>query len=733
MDLLYLLNSLKRRKWIIIFSTLLGLVAGLIFSLFLKPSYLSMAQYSTGFTMEQKVKIGDNENFNIYEIDLRFNNVIQTFRSSTVLSLLSYKLLLHDLEESRPFRRLTEEQKKDDVYALANKDRIRNILRSKISRMEVLSPYNADEKKVTDLIKLYKYDQESLLEKLYFERLERTDFINIFFRSENPELSAFVVNTIGDQFIRFFNYIYGVRTQDATIKLDSLTNVKKREVDSLTAKFKEFREKIGTPNVAGRAAAAMSVVQEITSNYQLELAKLNNLRGELRSVETQLASTTVAPSTANNNAEYLRLQKRNTQLELLKNGKSVAEIQKIQQEIDSNTRQMVQLTAGSNPARTRDAEKNKNKREDLISRRIDLQQQIVAAENNVALFQKEKNNYESITATGGGEEVILKAKEDELRIASQEYERFKTSLQASQDIAVNPVSSFKQTSVGVPALKPLPSHRMLIVALSGIVMLLFSSLIIILSEFLDPSIKTPGNFQKITGLKLLSTLNQIDLRKRELTSYFHLNGQLEKYQDAALFVENMRKLRFEVERTKKKIFLVTSTKPGEGKTTVIQAIANSFSLTRKKVLLIDANFSNNTLTELYKAQPMLEEVSIYGRASDTSGYRNIVHHTRISNIDIIGCNEGNHTPSEILPHNNVLENLEKLSGQYDYIFIEGAALNTHADSKELSSYVEGIIAVFSARSSLRQSDRDSIDYLKSTGEKFAGAVLNNVEAENLDI
>jgi hypothetical protein len=65
--------------------------------------------------------------------------------------------------------------------------------------------------------------------------------------------------------------------------------------------------------------------------------------------------------------------------------------------------------------------------------------------------------------------------------------------------------------------------------------------------------------------------------------------------------------------------------------------------------------------------------------------------------------------------------------------VEGAALNNHADSKELAAYVDGIIAVFSAKSSMGQVDKDSIQYLKETGDKFVGTVLNYVDENNMDL
>jgi uncharacterized protein involved in exopolysaccharide biosynthesis len=89
MDLLYLLHSLLRKKWIIIFSTIVGIAAGVAFALNIKKTYTALAQYSTGFTMGKKVRIQSEETFNIFEIDFQFKNVIETFKSPVVLGMVS--------------------------------------------------------------------------------------------------------------------------------------------------------------------------------------------------------------------------------------------------------------------------------------------------------------------------------------------------------------------------------------------------------------------------------------------------------------------------------------------------------------------------------------------------------------------------------------------------------------------------------------------------------------------
>ena len=734
MDLLYLLYSLLRKKWIIVGCTLLGVAAGFGFTFLKKKQYVAFAQYSTGFTMENKVKLTENDNLNFYEIDLRFNNVIETFKSAKVLGMLSYKLMLHDLEDKRPFRQLSEDQKQNEALKTINIEKAKDILRRKIDYIDLVSPYDAEEKKVYDLIRLYGYDGETLFNNLQFDRVNRTDFINIFFKSENPELSAFVVNTIGDQFIRFFNSIYGIRTQDAKVKLDSLIKQKEAEMVRLTETLRHFKDSLGPPSIGERASQAMTTVTTLTSDYQKELAKLNGLRAELRSVDEQLkVLNTPTTGAVNNNAEIMRLRNTNSQLELDKAGKTDEEKRLIQAKIDANAQKLIDLGRLNSPNAQKKIEKDSEKRDQLVGRKTDLIQQIIAAERNVQLFLEEKNKYEKIGSVGGGAEVSQQFIENELETATKEYNQLRNTLQSTLDLNVNPENNIKPVLPGQPPINPEPSRRVLFMGIAGVLMAFLSSFIILLLEFMDTSYKTPSIFNRSAKLRTLCIINRVDFKEKPLTDYFHTNGQTDRGKEETIFVENLRKLRYELEQSGKKIFLVTSTRVAEGKTTIIEALANSFSLSKKKVLLIDANFSNNTLTDKFAAKPALEQFSVNGTATAHEKFINIASQTPIPFTDIVGCKEGNYTPSEVLPKNNLLENLKSITGEYDFVFIEGAALNTHADSKELSKYAEGIISVFSARSSLRPTDKESIEYLKSTGNKFTGAVFNQVEPENMDM
>ncbi len=734
MDLLYLLNSLFRKKWIIIFSTIIGIGAGVAFTFTLRKTYTALAQYSTGFTIGQKVKIQSDEALNIFDIDFRFRNAFETFRSPIVMGMVAYKLLLHDLSASQPYRKLDENLKAKTKIDEKLVPRMKLILEQKIAEMQVLDVNNPEEKKISNLLAAYEYDHGSLIKRMTTQRVEGSDYLNIWFTSENPQLSSFVVNELGVSFERFYTNLYGRRSTESSSRLDSLTSAKRLELDQITKIYENFRKKQGSPDVAGKATAAMDMVNEFSNKYSDEQAKLNGFRQKLAAINSQLGNYPGAPTvtTKNNNAEIISLMAENRDLaaQIAERGGSAPDLENKRA---ANLKRIQELTPQSTGTST--GTRAVEKREDLIREKGLLEADIRASEQNVSLYRVQWRAAENVASTGGDLNVIDQKYQSDVKMATDELTYLKGRQQAAQDMNVAPDINFKQTLLGQPPAEPDPQHKMVIVAAAGFAMLVLSMLLIILLDLIDGSLKTPSVFLRNTRLKLLSTVNKINLKKKNVLHYFDPNNTLEKRsEDEDLFVENIRKLRYEIEQTGKKIFLFTSNRPKEGKTTIMQALASSFSMSKKKILLIDSNFSNNTLTRQFDAKPSLQQFSLNGGGKNVlDKFWSITSTTDILNVDVVGCNEGNFTPSEILPQNNLLDNLRVIASEYDYIFIEGAALNNHADSKELSKYVDGIVSVFSSNSVIRQTDKDSIHFLRNTGNKYVGAVLNGVEAENVDL
>jgi len=730
MDLMFFVNALLRKKWVIIICTIAGLLAALLFTFTKKNMYLSAATYSTGFTMKQQVKMTTDEGLNIFEIDQRFKNVIETFKSPVVICMLSYDLMLHDLTSKMPYTTISDKDKTKKEYTEVNFEKAKQILLQKKASKEILKAYDPEENKVYQLIQLYQYDNEAILDELTVDRVTGTDYLNIIYKSQNPEMSAFVVNTIGKEFISFFTSITSTRTEESTGRLDTLAAKKRKEIDDKTRQLADYKKSFNSPNINDRSTAALEMVKEQQSKLSDEQSKLNSLNADLRSVNQNLENLgSVSESAPANNSELIALQQKNRDLaaELTKKG---GVDPAIEAQMTENQNKINKLQP-SNTNSTDRSDKRK-KRDDLQAQKIKILNDIEAQNTTISTLQASVRTYNTLATSGAGADVMADAMQKEIDRLNTEYNQMTGQLQNALNVTVAPEINFKQTLIGQPAIKPERSGRKVIIGVGAIAALMVSSLWIIIMDFLDQSVRSPSIFNKVVNLKLLAVINKIDLKHKAVEDYFTIN-ESNAADKEFVYVENMRKLRYEIETSGKKIILFTSTKPSEGKTTVIESLANSFSLTKKRVLLIDTNFSNNSLTEKFEAKPLLDQFSLNGEPNAMEKLATVNSTTKIPNVDIIGCKESLFSPDEVLQKNNLLENLPKLSGRYDYILLEGASLNLHADTKELMKYADAVIAVFSAKSVIRQTDKASIRFLKNQNDKLIGAVLNEVEEDNVDM
>jgi Mrp family chromosome partitioning ATPase len=225
---------------------------------------------------------------------------------------------------------------------------------------------------------------------------------------------------------------------------------------------------------------------------------------------------------------------------------------------------------------------------------------------------------------------------------------------------------------------------------------------------------------------MLGYLNRLRSRKLDLKHIFSSEDLSSEFNT---FKQLLRSLRYELLDILQdsKILLFTSTSEGDGKTLSIISLSFSFAIAGKKILILDANFGNNSLTDNFNAKPMLEEF-----LSGKSTKKDSVSNTSIEGISIIGCRGGIYSPVEIADYSSMSAKLSDLKSDYDLIFIEGPALNKYSGSKELFSVSEKVAGVFSANKVLEESDKNGIKILKDLGDKFIGAILNNVDLENLE-
>lgn len=172
-----------------------------------------------------------------------------------------------------------------------------------------------------------------------------------------------------------------------------------------------------------------------------------------------------------------------------------------------------------------------------------------------------------------------------------------------------------------------------------------------------------------------------------------------------------------------KTVLITSSQPGEGKTTTAVNTAISLSQLGSSVLLIDADLRRPAVHKAFKI-PHDHGISNY-LSSDTP-LDDLIVKLPIPNLFVLPCGPIPPNPSELISSERMKEMLRILGGRFDHILIDSPPMVSVTDPIILSTMVDGLILVVQAGRSTRELARRARRELARVGARVFGVVLNNV-------
>jgi polysaccharide biosynthesis transport protein len=754
MDLIIIFKILFKKKWLILGISFITAVTTLLASYQMKPKYISAAQLSTGFTTNEKIQVVDDK-FNIRDAGIKFNNLIKTMESELVMSLLTYRLIMHDWTSETPFK-VVEFEKIDKLNTPSRKDiqQYLKIIEAKYEEKELLSSYDPIENNIIEILRAYGYLNWQLLKKIKIHRMDDTDFLRIQCESENPLFSAFVVNALSEEFLRYDNSLKISYSSQSIEFFEKLVSDKKKEYEQKQSLFNSFISTEGVISKEIESGAIMDQIKEYEIKKSTYAADIQKAKLSIADIDKRLRSQpgTTSPSNTSNNEKIVELRNKINQLNKLyiEGGSNDPEIEK---ELSNLKSQLQKALSSLATVEVTGEETDAARRKRLMQERESFELELEIAENNFASIQSTIRNLRGAASGVANKEVALEALRKELDKANEEYLTALDRYNQERNKSLVSESTVRLIIKGQPSGHPESSKRLLFTALAGIGSLLFTCLVIVLIEFLDQRLKNPTKFKSIMKIPLTGVLPFVKIKDFDLSQLFSDNCNIK---DNEIFREFLRKIRFFIEKEEKKVFLITSTKRGEGKSFIIFCLAFSLSLIKKKILIIDTNFKNNTLTQMLllkngkqgkidasnffqtklssdnKSDDFNNPISSAPAPDDDFGYTDhIIANTLHSNIHIIGNQKGNASPSEIFAGKDFHKMLEYLKTKYDVILMEGPAFNDYSDARELVDYCEKALVVFSAESTISSIDKEGIDFLRKLNGKLMGAVLNKVEPEQL--
>ena len=183
-----------------------------------------------------------------------------------------------------------------------------------------------------------------------------------------------------------------------------------------------------------------------------------------------------------------------------------------------------------------------------------------------------------------------------------------------------------------------------------------------------------------------------------------------------------------------KSLLMTSSKSGEGKSSMSAGLGISFSQLGLRVLLIDADLRDPSLSqEIWGAESSLRigEPGLSNFLSGSVAWEIVMASTKFDGLKFISAGQLPPNPAELLAGPRFSELLLTVQDQFDIVIIDGPPVLQLADAPLMSSMADATLLVFAAGETRRRSAVSAIARLRSANGRIIGFVLNKTKRGGL--
>ncbi|MFA4870504.1 MAG: lipopolysaccharide biosynthesis protein [Pedobacter sp.] len=713
MDIKSFLNTLLRYKWLLIIIPIVVVCITYFLVQNLPKEYASDVQISTGL-LDPSKKVISEQNVDFFSVSQQFNGIMEKMKMKKVINLLSYNLILHDLENPREsFRKYSE---KIDSLSQQDKAEVINNFRQKLANKSILAlSDNKGKYKLYDIVGSMGYDEEGLRKKLEITHQDNSDFINIEFVSENPDLSAYVVNTLATEFINIYSHDVNINQNNSIVLLDSLMKNKEAAMNSKNNALSSFKRSKGVLNLNEQSATVYAQITQYEAQRADALKTIQSNMAAITAIESKLGGSDsyISGSSRADNLEIINLKRKleAANAAYIDGGFKLSD----QKKIDSLS-QMIQARSSKN------ADENvmdpRASKQGLVQQKINLEVGVQQAKSVVKSMDGELRSLRGKYASMVPYDADIHNYERDADLATKDYmaalERYnQTRTEKNMGLRLN------IEQVGLPG-NPEPSKKILYLAGSGFGSFFLCLGYVFVVFMLDRTIKTTLQLAHATNSKSIGVLNKILGNERSVRDIWNDKTENPNYE---MYREMLRAIRFEIsskmDADNSKILGVTSLNANEGKTFIAHSLAYAFAMTGKKILLIadEAPFvksdNEKALTTRQNFQTFLMKKEF---------------HTE-DLITIMNKSSARTSLLEIQSVKSLKAGFEVLRDEFDMIIVDVNSLHDLNIAKEWLLFTEKNIAIFEYGSTINDADKELTEYIKNL-PGFLGWVLNKMEIKN---
>ncbi len=571
--------------------------------------------------------------------------------------------------------------------------------------------------------------------------IPRTRLVRIVFQHHDPETTKAVVNAVATVFAR---RNVSDRLQQGSSQKEFLSSTAARLQQEILEEERKLTDYLRTRKIVSLKPEDNPEVARLTGlNQALLEAEKERLRAEER-YQASLNEPIDSLDEMQSDPELQKLRGKASELkqkrlELLGAYTEIhPEVVQVDQMLEQAERELREAKVNT-LARIKTAYLNAKKREEELRARVEKQRNEVVTQNGDGVMQRmmqdnidnKKKMLQALQSTTKDTEIGLRMDLNNITVVDR------------AGVPGAPISPRVSYTLGVA----------FFLSLFGGVGLAFAR------EYLNTRIKSVEDVDRLLHLPTLGLIPQVSPKElSKCSGYYSYSGEaktLARLADgrrslpadfniglsafalsASAIGEAYRQLRTSIllsssEDARNRIILITSSQPGEGKTTTSFNTAISLAQTGASVLLMDCDLRRPQLQKLFDGsgpdQAFQPGLSRY--LSGQCKISDIFTPSPIPYLTLILCGQMPPNPAELLGSQRMRSLLAYAVEKFDYVILDTPPMLSFADATILSAMADSVILVVNCQRSKRDIVKRTCRKLDDTNTRVLGVVLNGMSQE----
>ena len=534
---------------------------------------------------------------------------------------------------------------------------------------------------------------------------KKTNIIKVTYTSTDPVMARDVVNTLVQAYL---DQTLAVNTEEASRTVTFVENQLKGTRDELDQSEKNLQAYKSASGVVKLDTEAEELIKKLSEiDKELAAVILNRKQVEFALMSLQVAQRKgqiYTPAVFKDDPLIAAMASRLTELEVQRrasvseNTENHPQVKAIQVQIDQ-LQKKIEATYETS-------------RLNLTKQETAIKQQLVQYEAKMRMLPAAERDLARL-----------------MRLSKVNADIYMFLLQKHEEARIAKASTISNINVVDPSITPdtpIKPQKKKNVMLGLLVGLMFGVGAAFFMDYLDDTIKDEEEAKRALGWPLLAMIPAIENETNDHKPADHRSRLVVMHKPKSSVSEAFRGLRtaihFSSLKPDSKVIMITSSFPGEGKSTIAANLALTLAQAGNSVILIDCDLRRPSMNTIFdhSRTPGVTEVL----AGDVT-LAAALHHTDIKNISLLTAGTIPPNPAELLGSASMRDLLDELRGSYDMIIIDAPPVIPVTDAPLLTAFIDLVVVVVeSGRIPVKAAQRMK-ELLQSVQAPVAGFVLND--------